>query len=126
MRFHRVLAALSVLLLASVSAFAQLTTGNLTGTVTTAGAPLPGVTVSLAAPTLQGTRTAITDSNGAYNFQGLPPGDYAWWVYSLETGKQVAKLPYSGALTEATVLGGRLYHLSGGQGRPDVGTGSVG
>jgi hypothetical protein len=77
MKLHRVLAALSVLLLASVSAFAQLTTGNLTGTVTTAGAPLPGVTVSLAAPTLQGTRTTVTDSNGAYNFQGLPPGDYA-------------------------------------------------
>ncbi|HEX7191687.1 MAG TPA: carboxypeptidase-like regulatory domain-containing protein, partial [Thermoanaerobaculia bacterium] len=76
MKLHRVLVAVSVLLLVSVAAFAQLTTGNLTGTVTTAGAPLPGVTVSLAAKTLQGTRTSVTDSNGAYNFQGLPPGDY--------------------------------------------------
>jgi hypothetical protein len=76
MKLQRLLAALSVLLLVSISAFAQLTTGNLTGTVTTGGAPLPGVTVTIAATTLQGTRTTVTDSNGAYNFQGLPPGDY--------------------------------------------------
>lgn len=71
-----------------------------------------------------------TSADGQYVFvhqalvkEQLPPGDYAWWVYSLETGKQVAKLPYNGALAEATVLGGRLYQLSGGQGRPKFGGG---
>ena len=53
----------------------------------------------------------------------LPPGDYAWWVFSLETGKQIAKLPYDGQLTEASLLGDRLYHLAGGQGRPVFGGG---
>jgi hypothetical protein len=39
----------------------------------------------------------------------LPEGDYAWWVFSLEDGKQVAKLPYEQGLT--TVLGPRAYFL---------------
>jgi outer membrane receptor protein involved in Fe transport len=63
-------------LLVAVPALAQ-TTGTLTGTVTTEGAPLPGVTVSISSPSLQGTRTAITDSNGNYTFGALPPGTYA-------------------------------------------------
>jgi hypothetical protein len=88
---------LSVLLLVSVSAFAQLTTGNLTGTVTTGGAPLPGVTVTIAAPTLQGTRTTVTDSNGAYNFQGLPPGDYtaSFMLEGLQTVTHSVKVSVS-------------------------------
>ncbi len=53
----------------------------------------------------------------------LPPGDYAWWVFSLETGKQVAKLPYEGSLVDATVLGERLYHLVGGPRKPGFGGG---
>jgi outer membrane protein assembly factor BamB len=44
----------------------------------------------------------------------LPAGDYAWWVFDLETGKQVAKLPYDGPLSDAVVLGSRLYYLASG------------
>lgn len=62
-------------LLAGTVAFAQ-TTGSLTGTVTSDGTPLPGVTVTVSSPAMQGTRTAITNENGAYNFQTLPPGQY--------------------------------------------------
>src|SRR5512138_3118706 len=40
------------------------------------GAALPGVTVTLKSPALQGERTAVTDSTGAYIFRGLPPGTY--------------------------------------------------
>src|SRR5438270_10140942 len=57
------------------SAFAQ-TTASLTGDVTTDGKPLPGVTVTISSPSMQGTRTAITGENGGYQFSGLPPGDY--------------------------------------------------
>jgi hypothetical protein len=53
----------------------------------------------------------------------LPPGDYAWWVFSLESGKQVSKLPFTGQLTDAIVLGDRLYHLASGQGKPVFGGG---
>lgn len=44
----------------------------------------------------------------------LPAGDYAWWVFDLETGKEVAKLPYEGALAEPVVIGSRLYYLVSG------------
>src|SRR6202022_622358 len=67
---------LAVLLLVGVSAFAQ-TTGSLTGSVTTGGAPLPGGTVTVSSPALQGTRSAVSDTNGNYNMPALPPGDYA-------------------------------------------------
>jgi outer membrane receptor protein involved in Fe transport len=69
---------LSVLLLIAASAFAQGvgTTASLSGTVTSDGKPLPGVTVTIKSPALQGTRTAITGDGGGYNFPSLPPGDY--------------------------------------------------
>src|SRR5437899_10406222 len=61
--------------LIAASAFAQ-TTASLTGDVTTGGKPLPGVTVTISSPNLQGTRTAVTGENGGYQFSGLAPGDY--------------------------------------------------
>jgi outer membrane receptor protein involved in Fe transport len=69
------LLAMTLALLMAVPAMAQ-TTGNITGTVTTEGTPLPGVTVGITSPALQGTRTAVTDNNGNYNFGALPPGTY--------------------------------------------------
>jgi len=66
----------AVLLIVTVSAFGQ-TTANLTGTVTSDKTPIPGVTVTISSPNLQGTRTAITDANGNYNFAAVPPGDYS-------------------------------------------------
>jgi hypothetical protein len=51
--------------------------GTLSGRVTTADTlSLPGATISVASPALQGQRTAITDINGIYRFPGLPPGEY--------------------------------------------------
>ena len=75
MNRNRLWVFLSILLLLSVPAFAQ-TTANLTGTVTSDGAPIPGVLVTITSANLQGSRTANTDINGNYNFTGLPPGDY--------------------------------------------------
>jgi hypothetical protein len=70
--------ALSVLLLlGSVSLLAQATTGSLIGTVTSAdGSALPGATVTISSPALQGTRTAVTGDTGGYHFPALPPGPY--------------------------------------------------
>lgn len=56
---------------------AQNPTGTLSGSVTDSdGANLPGVTVSVTSPMLQGTRTAETGVNGAYKLAFLPAGDY--------------------------------------------------
>src|SRR5882672_6937759 len=50
---------------------------TLTGAVkSTDGAGLPGVTVTLKSPALQGERTAVTDNTGGYIFRALPPGTY--------------------------------------------------
>ena len=58
--------------------FAQ---GNPTGTITGKvsdpdGLVLPGVTVTVASPVLQGARTAVTSVNGDYIVPFLPAGDY--------------------------------------------------
>ncbi len=55
---------------------AQGTTGNILGTVTSDGKPLPGVTVTITSPALQGARTAVSGEAGGYNLPSLPPGEY--------------------------------------------------
>lgn len=65
-----------LLILAAPMAFAQATAGSLVGTVTdSSGAALPGVTVELSGPAMQGTRTAVTDGEGNYRFANVPPGE---------------------------------------------------
>src|SRR5690606_24857621 len=67
--------ALPVLLAGAVAA--QVQTGELTGTVMSSdGLTLPGATVTVRSPALQGTRTVVTDENGAYVIRALPPGTY--------------------------------------------------
>ena len=64
-RFTLLSLAIALLLIPSFG-FAQTssTTGAITGTVSdTSGAVLPGVTVTVTSPQLQGSRTATTDAN---------------------------------------------------------------
>jgi len=65
----------AAMLLVDSSAHGQ-TTASLTGTVLAAGKPLPGVTVTISSPALQGKRSTVTGEGGAYQFPALPPGDY--------------------------------------------------
>ena len=74
-QFQR-LAVFLALVLVSALAFAQGTNSNLTGTVKLENNGLPGVTITISSPALQGTRTAVSDVNGNYNFPALPPGQY--------------------------------------------------
>jgi hypothetical protein len=54
-----------------------LQTGTLQGIVKDQSqAVLPGVTVSVTSPALQGGREALTDGNGLYTIPALPPGVY--------------------------------------------------
>ena len=39
-------------------------------------AVLPGATVTLSGPAVMGTRSTVTDANGAFRFSSLAPGDY--------------------------------------------------
>jgi hypothetical protein len=53
------------------------TTGQIGGVVMDAtGAVLPGVTLTLTSPAIGGSKTVVTDSNGAYVVPALPPGVY--------------------------------------------------
>ncbi len=79
---RRLLLFVAFLLFLGVPAFAQMT-GVMTGTITSAGAPLPGATITISSPSLQGSRSAVSDVNGNYNVPGLPPGDYS---VSIELG----------------------------------------
>jgi len=71
-------AAIVVLVAAAATAFAQVQTGSITGTVTDpSNAVLPGVTVTLTGEKLiGGAETQVTDSTGTYRFDRLPPGSY--------------------------------------------------
>src|SRR6266851_1673363 len=82
------------LFLAADWAWAQGTTSSLTGAVTSAGKPLPGATVTVASPALQGTRKTNSGSNGSYNFSSLPPGDYTvtFELQGLQTVTQKIRL----------------------------------
>jgi outer membrane receptor protein involved in Fe transport len=68
------LAALIAALAAPV--LAQSPTGTLTGRTTDGKETLPGVTVTVTSPNLQGARTAVSEVTGDYIFRYLPPGDY--------------------------------------------------
>ena len=73
-------AVLLSLLLSSCPALAQgLPSGVLGGTVTSRGdgQPLPGASVTLRSPALQGFRQTVTTANGHWVVPNLPPGEYA-------------------------------------------------
>jgi hypothetical protein len=76
MKSSRFVALLATLLVSFAALAQSALTGALTGTVTTDGAPLPGATITVTSPQLQGSRTAVSDANGNYNLAALPPGDY--------------------------------------------------
>lgn len=68
---------LSLVLLFSISAFAQtLPTATLAGKVLVDDVGVPGVTVTLTSPNLQGSRTTVTTAQGDYIVPFLPPGEY--------------------------------------------------
>ncbi len=68
----------AALCLAAVCASAQSTTGTISGRVVDGqGLPIPGVTVTVTSPNLQGTRETVTSANGDYIVSLLPSGVYA-------------------------------------------------
>ena len=68
----------AAVLAAAAPAFAQgEQAGAIRGRLASAdGLSLPGVTVSVTSPALQGVRATTADVNGVYVVNGLPPGEY--------------------------------------------------
>lgn len=66
--------AVATILTMLVSAVGAQTTARLLGVVDDAQAGvLPGVTVTVTSPQLQGASISVTDTNGQYRFPALPP-----------------------------------------------------
>jgi len=100
--------ALAFLALAS-AVFAQ---GNPTGTITGKvsdpdGLVLPGVTVTVASPVLQGVRTAVSSTNGDYIIPFLPAGDYTvtFELQGFATIKQTVSLKMADTLPVNVKMG---------------------
>ncbi len=56
---------------------AQTPTGTIRGRVSDAsGLEVPGATVTIASPNLQGVRSTVSSANGDYIFTSVPPGPY--------------------------------------------------
>ncbi len=87
-----------ILLILSLPALALDLTGQLEGRVTDVdGLAVPGVTVNLTSPQMQGGRSAETGPDGDFRFVGLPPGDYR---------VEAVKAGFNTAVVTATVSSG--------------------
>jgi carboxypeptidase family protein len=96
----RLLGILALALSFSASGFAQgVQTGTIRGTVKDQqGLALPGVTITATSPALQGARTEVTDTNGAFLFRAVPPGTYNLKVEmsGMATVEKTANVPLGG------------------------------
>jgi hypothetical protein len=73
---YRAVFAALLMALMTLSAFGQVQTGSLFGSVVDKdGAPLPGVTVTLTGP--GAPQTTVTDAQGRFRFPNLTPGTYS-------------------------------------------------
>ena len=78
MSLRRILFAVLSVMLLSLPLLAQTTTGAINGRVgDTSDAVIPGVSVTLTSPVIQGEKTTITDEAGSYRFILLPAGTYS-------------------------------------------------
>jgi outer membrane receptor protein involved in Fe transport len=70
------LIAMVLCLLSGTIVFGQSTSGSISGTITDdSGAAIPGVTVELSGPAMQGVKSTVTDNTGKYRFLNVPPGE---------------------------------------------------
>src|SRR5262249_35195507 len=74
---HKFVLCLGIVIMSSVMAIGQLTTGTITGTVTDqTGAAVPGATITLKNTETGVSRTALSNETGKYEAFSLPTGNY--------------------------------------------------
>src|SRR3954471_10831764 len=75
---HSVWIVLTLCLMSGISAFAQQTSGNITGRVLDQqGAAIPGATVTAKNTATGLTRSEVSDAEGVYRLNALPVGTYS-------------------------------------------------
>ena len=95
----RFLGFLVVAFLPSFVVAQSIPTATVTGKVTSEQSPLPGVTVTVTSPSLQGARTAVTSAAGDYLVPFLPPGEYTV-AFELEGMQRVLRRVTPAARTD--------------------------
>lgn len=91
-----------VLMVASAPAFAALT-GTISGVVKEkTDVPLPGVSVTVSGPVLQGTRTTVTGAKGTFLFTNMPPGSGYMVVFTLNGFRKLEVMNRSVSLDSDT------------------------
>src|SRR4051812_2217842 len=97
-----------ILLASTALAAAQgVQTGTIRGIVTdTQNLPVPGVTVTVTSPALQGQRSTVTGSDGGYVLRLLPAGDYAiaFELSAFATSRARATVPLGGVIEQNVTL----------------------
>jgi outer membrane receptor protein involved in Fe transport len=87
----RALAAICLLAVALPATAQGPTSGSVAGRITeSTGGILAGVTVTLSGPSLQGVRSAVTDAEGIYRFQNVPPG-HNYTIAAAHTGLRATR-----------------------------------
>src|SRR5918993_5734404 len=98
--FRRLFAVAALVSCAASPVLAQgRQSGGIAGRVSSAdGQPLPGASVSVSSPALQGERSAVSDVNGVFRIPGLPPGDYVVTIEmsGMTTVERRATVPLGG------------------------------
>jgi outer membrane receptor for ferrienterochelin and colicin len=107
MRWFKAFIGLACVVLLTSAAAAQTTTGAISGRVVDSqGLALPGVTITVAGPNLQGTLTAVSAENGDYLVPRVPPGAYTV-TFDL-SGFETQQKPVTVALSQAFTLNAAL------------------
>jgi len=94
-------------LLAPETQAQTMPTGTLTGKVTDpSGLALPGASVTVTSPALQGFRNAVTSANGDYALPFLPPGEYSVVVEmsGFQSHKKAVRITMAATQTENVQL----------------------
>ena len=108
MRWCKAVCGWALVLLLSATLSAQTTTGTISGRIVDSqGLALPGVTVTVTGPNLQGTLTVVSTENGDYIIPRVPPGTYSvnFELSGFERQQKAATVALSQALTLNAALG---------------------
>src|SRR5262245_44647677 len=91
MRLHALTVAAFLCVGSSLALAQGIQTATVTGQVTSSdGLAVPGTTITVQSPALQGVRSTVSDATGGYIFRALPPGAYTI-TFSLSGMKTVEK-----------------------------------
>ena len=106
--FVLTLVAMAIAITSAASLFAQgVQSGTIRGTIKDQqGLAVPGVTVTATSPALQGSRVAISDTQGLYTVNALPPGTYTlkFTLSGFGEATQTITLPLGLVIEQNTVL----------------------